>query len=918
MEASEDGPSFLGLTATKLAVKVNSNPLYNHKVKRKAAIRSQDESKAKSIVLRSDLCAPQPALKLAHYYKPNFVTTQYGLHPQTLSAQKDLTADRATRAYTDSESDMAPTLTLDAHRIFDFNPKTPQEADIQNHVNSVPSLKQLNELRKYKLGVHPDKKFRLMLSTAPAVADATTQFVKDYIIEADKERRSVPYLDGMNVNPNKTAFVSRMASPSALKPATESRLHPESETSVVKPNIKYGNSIRLAPAIMNDPLIQSKMAGDGNSIASLESTSTHRSSSPIYSPATFRVPVPLYEDKNQLYGSNVSKDTGATSYPFLSSAEEIPGLSCSHRRNTENSEETANRLFAMRDSDSFQDSRREQFLRDSLIEDSSTNSLIQQIRVTSMPGRTRVPKKYNHFIEELDSNVSQIRASSRQQRIRSKSPHGRLHDAADPDYEALQRTGTARGQKLKCSNCYVQATLWCTSCIQAFCLACWNSVPHHTLYNMVPAFPNRLSKRYKGKFQNVLSETQTKYLDPAPAVSTGKREFERPPPPMVPTSPDFLNIGVRPRSDVTRNQNNRFSSRHPDEFLTELQWSPPASPNAEELENDKSFSPKVLFASKKASRTAAAAQAIEQQLHHIADTEKVFDGNALPAKMPVVNQATVQYQDYAIPGVVLTGKGQILELTDEFSDSAAPNPGHRVPTGSRPGTGKRSSSSRRPLSAERPGIDTGFEGEVKNTIRYVLPSSNVVRMDPLGVTTAKPAHQMVIPSGFDNSSPHKQLVRKITREGARNLQRKGDTRSFSPSFSLGTGGNGGKGMNVMGNSSSSNNIAATISRPSTVARPMTGITNDLVFPSSTSAPDLRQEKQIYDDSFNWKDGNFHSQEGKSRIKKISGPPTITIYDGVPVFTLKKSLAEKLGRPGNKLPPGQGSSKKMKPLDFPKN
>lgn len=900
--SKQDGDHLI-LTTTKLSTKYEcvstiGDGKKNIDVRENKRIRHD-------IVLRAGLNEPQPALKLAHYRKPNFVPTQQGLHPQNLKAHKELTGDRVVSAYTDSESDAAPALALDIHRIFDFRPKTPQEADIQQRINSVPSLKQLNELRKYKLGIHPDRKFRLMLSTTPNSSDSTTQFVKDYIIETDKEKRSHHHLiNDMKLNPNNPVLQQTVASPIGRKSGSSglgdsgNATNSHDSYAVVRPNPKYDNNVRLVPMSSGNEANGLLDTHSLASIASLNSISTNRSSSPIYSPATFRVPKAAENHPHDV--SSTSKDIGAASYLVLSSTDEIPPTIASSQlttggqvRKTMNFEEVNETQHAMLDSDSFQDSRKEQFLRDSLAEDGSFGSVQQKIRITDVPGRSRTPKKYNHYIEELDAPQSNIRTLSRQERIRAKSPNGKLYSDNDASYEALRRSGTAPGNKLKCCNCYVQAVLWCTSCVQAYCLACWNSVPHHTLYNMVPAFPNKLSKRYKQNFQNVLAETQPKYLDPAPVVRTGKREFERPQPKMVPTL--RLNSGQqRPRSNNGTNRPNSAPQQNTtpidnDTGLANMQWSPPQSPQQNynsAMENDKSFSPKVMFSSKKASRTAAAAKEIENELRRVSDTCKVFDGNALPAKIPVINQPTVTYQDYTVPGVLLTSTGEILEMTDEFSDSAASSPLFRSARGSRPNTGKLRQPIHRtgsPKGANHSDAhEVNFEGEVMNTIHYVLPSKTT-HMAPLGITHSKSSDVPVVPSGFDNSSPHKQLIRKITREGARNLQKKGDTRSFAPSFSLGGGSSG------LAGSSSSSNIATSINHPSTVARPLTGITKNLVFPLSSEKPST----PTTDTETHWKDGKFTVPTGDKKTvqpKKTIAPPKITIYNGVPVFINEKPSA----------------------------
>lgn len=908
---SPDEESFLGITAKKLSAKVPTNQTTGNN-KNSAIVR---EGSRNDIILRPDLSKPKPAMKLAHYTKPNYITTENGLYAQNLKAQKDLTANRAQRAYSDSESDAAPQLAVDVHKIFDFAPKTPQEADIQTRINSVPSLKQLNELRKYKLGVHPEKKFRMMLSTSQSNMDATTQFVKDYIIEADKEKRSIPYTNGMNVNPHKSSFQTRIPSPLSTtrassaegirdksRPTTNQR-----ESVVVKSTGKYDNGIRLAPMTVE---IVSKVKAPGDSSASLSSAgSAGRATSPIYTPATFRVPKSATDDADQHTAElQASRDTGGSHLMLLSTDDVGAALSGTSQMSpvgkliNENPYETANRLLAMQDSDSFQDSRREQFLQDSLAEENSvrsdSRSLIEQIRIGDTPGRSRTPKKYNRYVEELDAEPLAIRTKSRDQRLRS-SPQTRLHDPADGEYEAERRTGTGHGNRLQCSECYVQGVLWCTSCAKAYCLACWNTIPHHTLYNMVPAFPNKLSKRYQRKYEQVLKDTTLDYLAPAPAITTGKREFERPIPKLVGIPPMMALPGPKPRKDAHWPGSHQ-EPEHRDEALARMQWSPPRSPTTPDEGHDKSFSPKVMFATKKATRTIVAAQEIDKQLHRAADSGEVYDGNALPAKMPMVTQPTVVYQDYTIPGVVMTGKGEILEITDEFSDSAASSPIYRLGGTSRPGTGRRRTPQgpRRALSPEAAATavdaknkpNEPFEGEVRSAVAYVLPSK-MQKMAALGMPRDKGGDATpLVPSGFDNSSPHRQLVKKITREGAKSLQKRGDTRTFSPSFSLGAAGAAAK----TGTNTSSSNIAATISRPSTVAAPLPCVVKEIVFPSSgkpTGESAEEKDGPRVEDGGHWKEGEFNLQStsGKGK-KKALGPPNITIYEGVPVFTREKSMA----------------------------
>lgn len=175
------------------------------------------------------------------------------------------------------------------------------------------------------------------------------------------------------------------------------------------------------------------------------------------------------------------------------------------------------------------------------------------------------------------------------------------------------------------------------------------------------------------------------------------------------------------------------------------------------------------------------------------------------------------------------------------------------------------------------------------------------------------------PPGFEHTDPHRKLVKKLSKESYKSLKKKGDTRVFTPSFSLGNlggpgaaGEGGGGGGGAVGST-----LAATISRPSTVAKPLTGIAKDLVFPSSQSAPQLpstglllsHNARQVTDQpatqtalrdlplsAAEWKSGDFQpvlsdpvyaglmARQTHRRATTAPQPAKITIYHGVPVYT----------------------------------
>lgn len=845
------------------------------------------KSELAGVKLRPDLDNQQPSFTLVHYNKPRYVPTPQGLHPQFLQ-QLNITDDARQRPFTiysDSESNHS--LQEENHHFFNFDPKTPHDADIMRKVNSVPSLRSLNELRRYKFGLPPERKFRMMLSKADGDNALTAKLAKEYYIEMDKEKRSLPFYEGISIVPQKQDLVPRPSSPSAqlLRTGTETRRSSSRARNhdglVIRPNTKYDSGVKLAPLDLDvlDMSNPNTRPASGIGHQSISGSSQHSQNTPIYTPATFRIPKAVSEDNKTPYDSYAAQDPMIGSLHLLSSAEEATanspsagGYVASRSYITaggtiqehlgalggevfqESAAELSARMRLMHESDSFHEGRKEQFLHDSLILDEhgsvSTNTdLSSHIRVQDHPGRTRVPKKYSGMVEQLDeargtTPGDMSRSASRQQKLRSRGGEEGVQEIEDGEYyEALARTGTSRNNKLQCTNCYIQAVLWCTQCVQAFCLVCWNNTPHHTLYNMVPAFPNKQVKKYQRQFCQVVSEASPAYKAPAKTVTLGLteelRQRSRPPSPMVPQM--------------------AVSNSVP--YMATV----PAA-------TDKSYASKVMFATMKTDKTNhrshsgpaspqsnPGAAIIERKLQQYETVPRVFDGNQLPAKIPLIDVPTVQYQDYTIPGVYLTGKGNIMELmNDDCSESLASGVELRSPRGSnnnnvfsRPTTPggtlqKVKPSTARPSSAvnlaspnKRDISSSGnaeFRAEIHSAIHYVTPKSQQSLMplrNPIVTPQVDNSGPILVPSGFDNSSPHKELVKKLTRENFRSLKKKGDTRLFSPSFNLSSGGGGGGGG--IHASASGSNIAATISRPSTVAVPLIGITKDIVFPTAAEA-----------------------------------------------------------------------------------
>lgn len=48
---------------------------------------------------------------------------------------------------------------------------------------------------------------------------------------------------------------------------------------------------------------------------------------------------------------------------------------------------------------------------------------------------------------------------------------------------------------LRCVTCFKAAELWCTRCVQAYCIVCWNKIPHHALYDQMTTPDARIQRR---------------------------------------------------------------------------------------------------------------------------------------------------------------------------------------------------------------------------------------------------------------------------------------------------------------------------------------------------------------------------------------------------------------------------------------
>eukprot|EP01039_Chlorochromonas_danica_P001661 gene1668-1815_t len=71
---------------------------------------------------------------------------------------------------------------------------------------------------------------------------------------------------------------------------------------------------------------------------------------------------------------------------------------------------------------------------------------------------------------------------------------------------------------LGCVKCYQTADLWCTQCVHAFCVDCWNRVPHHTFYD--PAnLPQARLHSPKSKKRTIVNSNQETNASPVKSYS---------------------------------------------------------------------------------------------------------------------------------------------------------------------------------------------------------------------------------------------------------------------------------------------------------------------------------------------------------------------------------------------------------------
>ncbi len=70
----------------------------------------------------------------------------------------------------------------------------------------------------------------------------------------------------------------------------------------------------------------------------------------------------------------------------------------------------------------------------------------------------------------------------------------------DTSYDHSKLAAALSGKAtLRCVTCYKSAELWCTHCIQAYCVVCWNKVAQHPLYDLATMPGANLVNRANGR-----------------------------------------------------------------------------------------------------------------------------------------------------------------------------------------------------------------------------------------------------------------------------------------------------------------------------------------------------------------------------------------------------------------------------------
>lgn len=67
----------------------------------------------------------------------------------------------------------------------------------------------------------------------------------------------------------------------------------------------------------------------------------------------------------------------------------------------------------------------------------------------------------------------------------------------------MHQPGPGHPNNIRCTSCMdKEAILWCTRCVKAFCAICWNRINHHALYNMVnTTYQDKMNDKEKKRLE---------------------------------------------------------------------------------------------------------------------------------------------------------------------------------------------------------------------------------------------------------------------------------------------------------------------------------------------------------------------------------------------------------------------------------
>jgi len=373
----------------------------------------------------------------------------------------------------------------------------------------IPLMRNLQTLRKYKMGTSPMQKAQIMRHSLVDPLDQTAE-VKSMLEEMafharesvspptvrvkapatyDRESLNKTGNDSPNANSNRTKIMTfddddldialnplaeRKTGDGVFSPkkkivvrqGSPHKLH-QYRTSSGSQKVEHLNTApdaavtgvggeNVHPGIVDDSIVSS---------AVLETSPVSKPQTPMYSPATVRLP--KYEDVPG-FGNNdpdVEKRLGAYHRHRENAVAAAAALD----------EASASELYSLT-GDSYQEDRREAFFQSSILADRSS-----QLAAAAGGGESK---------PELRS-VAEHSVASQQDSVSSAQtlPTVTSTAVASSRRQIKPEEVLPANDRFHCSKCFKSAGLWCQTCAAAFCGICWGQIPHHDLKHMTHKGP---------------------------------------------------------------------------------------------------------------------------------------------------------------------------------------------------------------------------------------------------------------------------------------------------------------------------------------------------------------------------------------------------------------------------------------------